>query len=77
VVARANIPNLWSELDFINEFANESLSKGMYGYCFATLQIVVETLTNFTNKNSTDNTSNVSGQTQNGETTERDPNIKM
>jgi len=42
VVLNSNIPKIFSEMNFIGEFATDSDMNGKYGYVFATFQISVE-----------------------------------
>ena len=44
VILKANVPRLYSEMNFIWEFASDSEMKGKYGYSFATFQIGVEVI---------------------------------
>lgn len=44
VILKAHVPKLYSEMNFIWEFATDSEMKGKYGYSFATFQIGVEVI---------------------------------
>jgi hypothetical protein len=46
VVAKAAVKNIYAEMQVISEFASENMLRGQYGYCFATLQIVIEIIQN-------------------------------